>query len=72
MPRPEQLGGDEALVGEGRRRHAQVEHDRVGTFAPDENSHMSVWIVDGDGSDRRRVSAGTVDDSLPDPHPRRG
>ena len=42
------------------------------TFAPDEHSPMSVWIVDRDGSDRRQVSAGTADASLPDPHPRRG
>jgi TolB protein len=64
------LGGEPGLVddvfGRWTSDGGQVVYM---TFGMEEPYRDSVWVVDADGSDRRRVSDDTASDSLPDPQP---
>lgn len=44
----------------------QVVHMRFGT---EEAPNSTIWVVDADGSDRRQLTSGRSDDSMPDPYP---
>ncbi len=39
------------------------------TFSTVEGAASAVWVIDADGTDRRRVTAGRIDAWMPDPYP---